>query len=352
MKVVFIAPQNSIHVIRWANAVVEKVEELHLITLHPTRHNLSEKVKVHKLKFKAPIGYISNSFELKKLINKINPDIVHIHQLSGHGTLMSLTGIKGYLLSVYGSDIYNFPRKTVFHKGLIKYNLRRASFLASTSNVMAEEIRKYTKKEIFVTPFGVDINKLKKLNSIFSKRKTVTIGLVKTLKKKYGIEYLIRAVPILEKKLQDFKIHLIVYGEGELKSHLKDLSNSLKISAEFPGYINNELLPEVINQFDIVCIPSNNESFGVSAVEAMACERPLVVTNADGLKEVVDDNINGIIVEKMNPYSIAEGLYKLIKNKDLSLEMGRNGREKVLNKYNWEDNVDQMLKIYKRMLNS
>ena len=357
MKVVFLAPQNSIHVVRWANAIAESAGDLHLITMHDQKHELSAEIKVHRLRFSAPLGYLLNIFQLRSLIKKIRPDIIHVHQLSGHGTLMSLSLIKGYLLSIYGSDIYNFPNKSLFHRLIIKYNLKRATYLASTSHVMALETGKYTNKKIFITPFGIDTDKFKALKDPFTKDNFITIGLVKTLKKKYGIEYLVRAISLLEQKLTlsstlKLQIKLVVYGYGELRPALENLSKSLHIDAEFPGFIKYEDVPEVINNYDIVCIPSieNSESFGVSAVEAMACERPLIVSNTDGLKEVVLDNSTGLIVRKQDPEAIADALLKLINNKALAVELGKNGRKRVLEMYKWCNNVKQMLEIYEQIV--
>ncbi len=356
MKVVFLAPQNSIHVTRWANAIVKYADELHLITLHNQKHFLSTEVKVHRLKYNAPLGYISNFLQLRSLIKKIEPDIIHVHQLSGHGTLMSLTFLKNYLISIYGSDVYSFPNKSPIHKLLIKNNLKNAKYLASTSHIMAQETKKYTNKQIFVTPFGIDADKFKSFKDPFTKDKIITVGLVKTLKKKYGIEYLVRAVPIVERELKkisilNVRIKLIVYGYGELKPKLEKLSDSLHIDAGFPGFIKYEDVPEVINSMDIICIPSidNSESFGVSAVEAMACERPLVVSNVDGLREVVIHEKTGLIVKKEDPEAIAVALLRLINDNSMAIELGKNGRKRVLEMYDWNDNVKHMLEIYEQI---
>lgn len=84
---------------------------------------------------------------------------------------------------------------------------------------------------------------------------------------------------------------------------------------EFCGFIPNKDVPAALHSLDIACIPSilDSESFGVSAVEAMSCSVPVVVSDVDGLKEVVDDGVTGFVVERKNPQAMADKIIELIK---------------------------------------
>ena len=97
---------------------------------------------------------------------------------------------------------------------------------------------------------------------------------------------------------------------------------------------------------DIYVAVSIKESFGVAVLEASACSKPVVVSNVGGLPEIVEDGITGFIVEKENPEVLAEALEKLILDIDLRIQMGKNGRNKVINEYNWKDSVAAMISIY------
>ena len=103
-------------------------------------------------------------------------------------------------------------------------------------------------------------------------------------------------------------------------------------------------VPAALQSLDIACIPSilDSESFGVSAVEAMSCSVPVVVSDVDGLKEVVDDGVTGFVVERKNPQAMADKIIELIKSPDLRISMGAAGRQRVLSLYNWDDNVKYM----------
>ena len=174
---------------------------------------------------------------------------------------------------------------------------------------------------------------------------------------KYGIEYLIKAIKELENILdiENYKkIRLLIYGKGELKNKLEDLTKELQIEDKviFKGYISNEDVPNALNDMDIFVVPSilNSESFGVVAVEAMACEVPVIVSDVDGLKEVVVNNETGFVVPKRSSKEIANKIKILIENSDTVKKFKKNARERVLKLYDWNKNVDNMIKIYKELL--
>ncbi|MBN1593605.1 MAG: glycosyltransferase, partial [Candidatus Coatesbacteria bacterium] len=70
-------------------------------------------------------------------------------------------------------------------------------------------------------------------------------------------------------------------------------------------------------------------------LEAMACEKPVIVTRVGGLQHIVDDGVDGFIVEPFDPISLRERLKTLVENPDLRVSMGKAGRKKVLEKYQW-----------------
>ncbi|WP_338998854.1 glycosyltransferase [Fusobacterium animalis] len=361
MKIIFLGEATSIHTIRWVNSLSEKGIEVILVSLKGEVDiigKINENVKVIYLPFGTKLGYYLNVFALKKIISKEKPDLINAHYASGYGTLGRLSGFNKKLLNVWGSDVYDFPNESKVKKRIIEKNLKSYTAIASTSYCMAEETKKYLEdksKEIFITPFGVDTKKFKNLN-IEKNKNELVIGIVKTLTENYGIEYLIRAIKELENTLdiENYKkIRLLIYGKGELKNKLEALTKELQIEDKviFKGYISNEDVPKALNEMDIFVVPSINESFGVAAVEAMACEIPVIASSVGGLKEVIVDKETGYLVPKKDHKEIAKYLKKLILDKNLRTSLGENGRKRVLENYNWDSNVKYMIKIYEEIIN-
>lgn len=361
MKICFIGPASVIHTVRWVNAMEEKGHEVFLITMHsPTINNISQNVTIYNLKIPAPLGYYLNSIEAKNIINKINPDIVNVHYASGYGTLSRFINFEPTLLSVWGSDVFNFPYKSNWNMKNIKKNLKSATQIASTSYAMKEQVHNLIGKhsQIFLTPFGVDMN-LFKPSEDKVKSDYITIGIVKKLEEIYGVRYLIEAVAQLISKFnregkQNIadKIKLKIIGEGSQEEELRELTYKLNIESitEFVGVVKHDQVPEYLNMLDIYCAPSIHESFGVAIIEASSCGVPVIVSNVEGLPEVVINEKTGFIVEKENAFQISEKLYELVLNEGKRKRFGEKGREFVKENYEWEYTVNKMEQTYEEVV--
>ena len=97
---------------------------------------------------------------------------------------------------------------------------------------------------------------------------------------------------------------------------------------------------------DICIFLSNSESFGVSVLEASACQKPVIASNIGGLKEVVDHKKTGFLVEANAPHEAAKALQILYNDQQLRLSMGNAGRATVKKKYVWNENVNEMINFY------
>ena len=365
MKILLLASGKDIHSVRWANQLSENGNTVHLCYVsnqRPSVDRFNEKVILHELKIPAPYGYYLNVFQLRKIIKHIKPDILNAHYASGYGTLGRLVGFSPYLISVYGSDVYDFPYKRNINMKIIRKNLNAADAIASTSHAMACQVSRLINipvSDIHITPFGVDIKKFSK-QGVNKNNRHIIIGSIKKLSPKYGLKYGILAIDYLINNImadrdKNLNIKYIIYGEGEEESELKQLVEKLNLQdiVEFKGRIQNNLVPKALNEFDIFLGTSilDSESFGVAIVEAMACEVPVIVTDVDGFKEVVDNGKAGIMVPRKDFEAMAKQIYNLIKQPDQRIKLGAIERKRVVDKYNWLENVNKMERIYNKLLN-
>ena len=303
MRILILSDSDSPHTLRWAKSINGKNIIVAIFSIHKPNYELYKDTPniflfslnlEREIQFKgeaafSKLYYLKAVKKIKEVINNFKPDILHSHYATSYGFLGALTGFHPYIISVWGSDIFSFPNHSIIHKQLLKYNLSNADYILSTSNVMKEETKKFTNKDIIVTPFGVNINIFcpKKVNSIFGPDDFV-IGTIKTLEKNYGLEYLIKAFHLIKEKYSEKRLKLILVGKGSEKSSLENLVRKLGIQDDtvFTGFIDSTFIPEYHNMIHINVIPSINESFGVSAVEAMACGKPVIASNIGGLKEI------------------------------------------------------------------
>ncbi|MBR9916569.1 glycosyltransferase family 4 protein [bacterium] len=350
-RILIIGSQNSIHTIRWVNALVERGYLVTVLTMHDFLELFHENVEVIKLPFKNPYGYLLNIPFVKKIVKSYKPDIIHSFYAFGYGFLGRSTGYSPHIISVLGSDIYSDPEKNFLFKRIIKKNILSSDVICSTSNIMAEKIKEVTgqDREIKITPFGVDIMKFTKIPNLKDLDFELTLGTVKKMEDKYGIDILIKSFALFVRKHPDLKVRLIIVGEGSKREELISLSKELNVfeKCEFVGPVKHDDVHNWLNKFDIFLALSRSESFGVSVIEAMACELPVIVSNIGGLKEVVTNDETGLIVSNEDPVEVSKKLEYLYQNPKQAIELGKNARAKVILRYSWKKSVEIMNNIYK-----
>ena len=356
MKIVLIAGANCIHTTRWANGLASRGVEVHLISAHDNAHEVDSRVQLYILNTQAPLGYFTNLFEVKVLLKQIQPDLVNAHYATGYGLLARLVGFQPTLLSVWGSDVYDFPKKSFLHRWLLKGNLQAATAVGSTSHCMARKTAEtFQHSLMFITPFGIDENIFSCKETAKEKTKLV-IGTVKTLSNKYGVDTLIEAFALVVKNhTNPNQLVLEITGGGPDFDSLRTLAISLDVEKQvvFHGAVSHERVPELLNRLDIYVALSrlDSESFGVAILEASACEKPVVVSDADGPAEITIDEKTGFIVPSENPQAAADAILKLVKDKELRAQMGQAGRLHVLEHYTWDRSLDLMMDAYNKVIN-
>ena len=357
MKVVFLAAGTSIHSARWVNGLSVAGLKVHLVTRHPVSNTLHPGVEVIQHSYRGNLGYLLMSAGVRRALRAIRPDILNAHFASGYGTTARLVRWHPYLLSVWGSDVYSFPEKSRFHRRLLEKNLMAADALASTSHCMAKQVRHLAPGagQIAVTPFGVDVRSFSVVPALSpGARDGLVIGTVKTMSHTYGVDTLVEAFALLRQQLTAMqhpladKVALRLVGDGPQIGALRALSGRLGVAdrVTFTGPVPYEQVPAELAKLDIYAALSRQESFGVAVLEAGAAGRPVVVSDAGGLPEVVQDGVTGLVVPRENPVAAADALLKLVTDPSQRIIMGESGRRHVRDHYAWDACVQTMISVY------
>ena len=364
MKIALLGPASSIHLQRWAAALVGKGHAVHVISQHYDEPfaTMAGLASTTWLPHRGTAGYLLNARALGQVIAKLLPDVLNTHYASGYGLTASTIWSVPTLLSVWGSDVYDFPYESWLKGRLIRWNLRRATRVASTSRIMACQVAKLVPElePAFVTPFGVDCKRFGPAAQ--RDARYLSIGTVKTMAAKYGIDLLLRAFasllddPAIQTADVGGRLRLMLVGGGVERDALESLAKRLGIHArvEFVGQVGHDEVASWLNRFDIYVAASrlDSESFGVAAIEASACGVPVVVSDAGGLPEVVKDGVTGIVVPRENVPALAAALKRLVLDETLRRAMGEAGRRWVLDHYEWNSCVDVMLACYEQVIAS
>ena len=348
-RIALLGPANSIHLQRWAAALVQRGHAVLVISQHRCeRELLPASAEVVWLPHAGSLGYFRNAGPLRRVLARWRPEILNAHYASGYGSTSALAGFAPTLLSVWGSDVYDFPYESAAKGWLLRRNLRRATAIASTSEAMARQVRRLVPEvgAIAITPFGVDLTQFAPAPHT---TRPLTIGIVKSLAHKYGVDLLLRAFAGLPDTCR-----LLVVGDGPQRAELEALAQELGIAArtEFTGAVAHAEVPSFLHRLDIYAAPSrlDSESFGVAVIEASACGLPVVVSDVGGLPEVVRDFDTGLIVPRDDVPALQAALTRLVRDAPLRERLGRAGRAHVLRTYEWGHCVELMERCYERTI--
>jgi len=356
MRVALLANRSSIHTVRWANGLAGRGHEVHLISAAEGGDALDPRVRYHRLRWRAPAGYFLNATAVRRLLAEVRPDVMNAHFASGYGTLGRLSGFHPFVLSVWGSDVYDFPRRSPLHAALVRSNLLAADRVCSTSRVMAERTRSLAPLEsIAVVPFGIDLERFEPSRSR-ERSDEVTIGTVKALAPKYGVDLLVRAFALVRDRLAAGgtdpaeRLRLLVVGGGPDADRLRALAEDLGIAevTHFVGPVPHAEVPAWLARLDVYVALSrlDSESFGVAVLEASAMGLPVVVSNAGGLPEVVEHGVTGLVVPRDDHVAAAEALMQLVRDPQLRRRLGDAGRRHVEDRYSWAACIDALESVY------
>lgn len=345
-KIVYLANASNIHTKRWATHFSHSYS-ITILSFEDAQIDNVKVIKLHSPLFNGLLRYLWVIAQVKKMLAEVNPKIVHAHYAGGYGMLASLSGFHPYVLSVWGSDIYQAPRASFINQLMLKYILNSADYLCSTSTAMAAEARKYTDRDFLITSFGVNCDFYCPNNKQISHGK-ILIGTVKKLDSLYGVDRLIRAFALVKNILPDYNLHLLIVGDGDERERLSVLALSLGISqyVEFAGNADQDDVPEMLGRMSVYVALSRSESFGVAVLEASACGLPVVVSDAGGLPEVVRDGITGFIIPNGDPVTAANAIVRLVTDHELRNRMGLAGREFVMSRFQWKNCVREMEDLY------
>jgi len=346
-RIMLVAPANSIHTQRWANALSQQGHFVSVVSLHKPMNGYSDQIEMSILKLPVIFGYLFGFKKIRPLIDAFKPDILHAHYATGYGLLARLVNFKPYILSVWGSDVLSFPNKSPLHKFILCKNIQSPGYLAVTSKVLENEVRKFTINEnITITPFGVDTKRFNTEERKYDN--ALTIGTIKALEHKYGVDRLITAFALARKKGLESSVQLRIVGSGKDKKKLVDQCKRLEISdsVNFIDYVPHEKVPDELKKIDVYLALSRSESFGVAPLEASATGIPVICSNVGGLPEVVQHKKTGFLTTDNVEESAANYILRLANSKELRKSMGEHGRDFVDSNYSWEKSVNKMVSLY------
>lgn len=222
------------------------------------------------------------------------------------------------------------------------------------SNYMKAELKNIfdlPDDKIYAVPNGVDPENFKYVDKSFriqdycaeNEQIVFFVGRLVTEK---GVDVLLDAAPKVLHYFPETKF--IIAGKGPREEYLRTKAHMMGIESKifFTGFIDDSTRNGLYKNAKVAVFPSTYEPFGIVALEGMATNTPVVVSDVGGLSEIVEHGIDGMKAYPNNPNSLADNIIHLLKNPELADIIQKKAYEKIINKFNWDNIARETSKVY------
>lgn len=287
---------------------------------------------------------------LVKFIKTYQVNIINCH--SGHAMQLCLllkkcTGVK--LVMFKHNAIY--AKNDFYHKWQRKHTdaficVSKLVYDLQTQGLTGEE-----KQKFYLVYNGIDTEKFNKYKSVKKDNDRFIIGYAGRIANNKGIDILLKAFAILTKKYNNIYLQLAGNDDGYLKEVQQFINdNKLQNRAEYLGCLKDMEL--FYKKLDIFVLPSIvREAFGLSLCEAMYCGVPVITTDSGAQSEIIENGVEGIIVKSGSIKELSKSILLVYNNYEVFKENSINISNKIYNYFSSKKCVDNIILIYKEIIN-
>ncbi|MFD0932302.1 N-acetyl-alpha-D-glucosaminyl L-malate synthase BshA [Psychroflexus salinarum] len=349
-------------------ALSKRGHEIHFVTYkQPVRlEYLSNSIHYHEVLVpEYPLFHyqpyeLALSSKLVRVVQKHNIDILHVHYAIPHAyagfmaqQMLLEEGIKlPMMTTLHGTDI-TLVGSHSFYKPAVNFSINKSDVVTSVS----ESLKKDTldifdiKKKIEVVPNFIDISNLqetfedcKRHMVAYEDEKVITH--VSNLREVKRLNDVIEIFYRIQSKI---KSRLIIVGDGPDREKAANLAKDLNIKDKVIFLGKSNEIERILCYSDLFLLPSEKESFGLAALEAMAHRVPIISSNAGGLPEVNKHGVSGYLSNVGDVEDMAFNGIKIL-SEDKILESFKKGAREIAEKFDVEKVVCQYEKLYKQMI--
>ncbi len=300
---------------------------------------------------------LTAAWRLNRVIKRLQPDVIHAHD--AHGVAMAGLALSlGAAAAKYFEPPLVVSRRVDFHlrhNSFSRWKHRQVDcFIAASEAIRHMLISDGVPEERTITVHeGIDVDHVLAAplvdvhQAFFLPHGAPIVGNIAALVPHKGQRHLIEAAHLVVQKLPD--VRFVILGEGELREALERLVKEYHLEKHvlLPGFRTDVL--GCLKSFDVFVMSSVTEGLGTSLLDAMACSRPIIATNAGGIPEVVDEGVTGLLVPPRDHHAMADAIIALTSNEQRRKAMGDAGFARVNEKFTVERMIAGTAAVYARV---
>jgi glycosyltransferase involved in cell wall biosynthesis len=271
-------------------------------------------------------------FELVREFRKSNIRIIHTHKY------------KDTILAAPAAKFSGIPHVVRTVHGLREPFKGLQAFRMSIYEASERMVHRYCVD----TLIGVSLHRWRVRKDLGVDSGTCLIGTVGRLTPVKGLPYLLQAARMLLRHGANVKV--LVVGDGGIRQDLLTQTRDLRITDDVVFLGHREDTDALLQALDIFVLPSLSEGIPMALLEAMAASRVVVASRVGGIPEIIEDGVEGFLVEPMDVNGLVEKCRQLIESPEVARQMGEQGRKRVERDFSATAMADRVASVYKELL--
>ncbi|RMD94387.1 MAG: N-acetyl-alpha-D-glucosaminyl L-malate synthase BshA [Calditrichaeota bacterium] len=350
-----------------ALGLAERGHEIHIIS-YATPFRLRafhQNVFIHEVEvssyplFKYPPYALGLATKLVEVAEEYKLDLIHAHYAVPHATsaylakkILRSDKLK-IITTLHGTDITLVGLDSSFFR-VIKFNIEESDGVTAVSNYLKKRtIEEFNiQREIRVIHNFVDTNRCAKTDGICAKERYAPHGekILMHASNFRPVKRVSDVVRIFARVRQQIPVKLLLVGEGPERLFVQQLVKELKLSPDVLFLGEQDYLETLMRCADLFILTSEQESFGLVALEAQACGVPVIATNIGGLPEVVAHGETGFLLPVGEIASMAEKAVQLLTNAELYNSFKQRARDRAVKCFDKKIIIPQYEAFYEEVL--
>ena len=308
--------------------------------------------------FKFPPYTLALAAKIIEVIQKYGLEIIHVHYTVPHtmAAYLALKALNDYpakiITTLHGTDI-SLVGMDPSYKSITRFGLEASHGVTAVSHYLADITRQEFEftRPIQVIHNFVDSGKFAKARSLAGRKKYAPGGEkiithISNFRMIKRIPDVLESFQIIQQKVPSV---LLMVGDGPEAQTSVKLAREMGLAQKVHFLKFVDSVQKILNISDLFLLPSEIESFGLAALEAMSCQVPVVAYRVGGLPEVVEDGRSGFLVDKGDIEAMSRFGLLILKNAKLGRRMGERGRYLAVNRFSEQEKVTEYEQYYQKI---
>ncbi|RPI78219.1 MAG: glycosyltransferase family 1 protein [Chloroflexi bacterium] len=357
MKILYFSRDYTTHDHRFLSALTKAGEKVYYITLERRGHVLEDRALPGEVEIvswaggKKPARLVDGPMlllDLKHLLRKIRPDILHAGPLQTVGFLSALSGFQPFVSMSWGYDLLIDAERSASWRWSTRYTLNHSAAMVGDCETIRQRAASYgmAPERIVTFPWGVDLEKYHPGNRQDAGDKHFTLLSTRSWEPVYGVDVLVRG--FLQAAQSCPKLHLVLLGNGSQAPLLRKMiaEGGAAEKVTFAGQISQKDLPRYYRSADLYVSASHSDGTSISLLEAMACGTPVLVSDIPGNKEWVTPGVEGWLFPDGDSRALAGAIISAFERREQLVQMSEAARNLAERRADWEKNFPELLRAY------